>query len=85
MNHWCRTGADRASVLRFICVQGKGEKKKGAKTKTEFLPQLFETINEPQCDIVFVLFFPAFPHPAFIISQSWQWEGPFSRPGALPR
>ena len=75
------------SKLRFVCVEGRGEKKreKPAKTKAEFLLQLFETINEPQCDVVGVCFTfpPSFPHPVFIISQSWQWEGAFSKSWCL--
>lgn len=45
-------------MLHFICVGGKGKKKreKPAKTKAEFLLQLFETMNEPWCDVVGVCF-----------------------------
>lgn len=59
------------SMLRFICVEGRKKKEKPAKTKAEFLLQLFETINEPRCDVVgfffllfiFFLFYFSFPHP----------------------
>lgn len=81
------------SMLHFICVEGRKKKEKPAKTKAEFLLQLFETINEPRCDVVgcFFLLFIFFSFlflissSNFVISQSWQREGPFSRLGAVPQ
>lgn len=48
------------SMLRFICVEGRKKKEKPAKTKAEFLLQLFETINEPRCDVVGCFFYYLF-------------------------
>lgn len=63
MNKQRRTDADRALAFHasfHLCGREEKEREKPAKTKAEFLLQLFETINEPRWDVVGWFFFLLF-------------------------